>query len=178
MNNYLGEIKLFAGNFVPEGWHLCDGTQLEISRYRDLFELIGTTYGGDGQEHFALPDLRGRVPLGAGTLQNGATYKLAQKDGQLTVKLNSDQMPPHNHSFNASTDKADTSDPKGAFLAAPESTGYPDVSMYITSPASEPNTILDEATALSQGGGQEHNNLMPYLCCSYIIALTGGLPLS
>src|SRR5271167_3040206 len=94
---YVGEIRMFGGNFAPAGWMTCDGQLLPISEYETLFNLIGTTYGGDGQSTFALPDLHGRVPVHMGTSFAGGTYTLAQTGGQQNVTLTTQQLPSHNH---------------------------------------------------------------------------------
>src|SRR5688572_15312077 len=100
---YVGEIRMFAGNFAPAGWMFCDGALLPISENETLFQLIGTTYGGDGEETFALPDLRGRAPLHMGTGSGGSTYVIAETGGVESVTVTTQQLPIHNHAFLAST---------------------------------------------------------------------------
>lgn len=160
---YVGELRLFAGNFAPAGWMFCDGQLLPISENEVLFQLIGTTYGGDGQNTFALPDLRGRVPVHQG---NG--YLLAETGGTESVTLTSAQVPPHTHALRASTAAATGSAPGNALLAA---TGT--VNSYGSGNPDQPMT----AGALTpSGGSQPHDNMAPYLAVSYIISLFGIFP--
>jgi len=160
---YVGEIRMFAGNFAPAGWMFTEGQLLPISEYETLFNLIGTTYGGDGQSTFALPDLRGRVPLHFG---NGFT--LAETGGVETVTLTVSQIPAHSHPFLASTNVATVQPPTNSVLA--QSTV---AKMYIQDTADQqlaPNAIG------STGGSQPHNNFQPYLCVDFIISLFGIFP--
>lgn len=162
---YVGEIRMFAGNFAPAGWMFCEGQLLPISEYETLFNLIGTTYGGDGQSTFALPDLRGRVPLHFG---NGFT--LAETGGVETVTLTVSQIPAHSHPLLISTIAATTSDPTGNVLAsAPLATTLP----YGTD---APLSTLAPNTVGSTGGSQPHDNFQPYLCVDFIISLFGIFP--
>src|SRR5437773_12295055 len=115
---YVGEIRMFGGNFAPAGWMFCDGQLLPISENETLFQLIGTTYGGDGQSTFALPDLRGRVPIHQGTNQ-GTSYTLAETGGVETVTLTTNQIPVHSHALQASTNIANQSSPAGNVVAQP-----------------------------------------------------------
>jgi microcystin-dependent protein len=169
MPPYVGEIRLFAGNFGPNGWMTCQGQQLPISEYDTLFTLIGTTYGGDGQETFNLPDLQGRVPVhmgqGPGIAQ---AYQLGDKAGVETVTLNTQQIPGHNHSFFASTAGGSDASPENALLASP-----PSVTMFLSS---TPTQTLAPASVLSSGGSQPHDNLMPVVALQYIISLFGVFP--
>lgn len=160
---YVGEIKLFAGNFAPSGWMFCDGQVLPISEYEVLFQLIGTTYGGDGQSTFALPDLRGRVALHFG---NGTV--LAENGGVEQVTLTTNQIPAHSHPFMASADPASSPNPAGHVLAETLST-----TPYF---AGSPSVALAPQSVLPVGGSQPHNNLQPYLCVNYIISLFGIFP--
>jgi microcystin-dependent protein len=162
---YVGEIRMFAGNFAPAGWMFCEGQLLPISEYETLFNLIGTTYGGDGQSTFALPDLRGRVPLHFG---NGFT--LAETGGVETVTLTVSQIPAHSHALLASTTAATTLDPTANVLCtAPLAATLP----YGQDP---PLTPLAPAEITSVGGSQPHNNFQPYLCVDFIISLFGIFP--
>lgn len=158
---YVGEIRLFAGNFAPAGWMFCEGQLLPISENETLFNLIGTTYGGDGQSTFALPDLRGRIPLHFG---NGFT--LAEVGGVETVTLTVSQIPAHSHPILASADQFTGSIPNGALLA-----GGPTI--YVQGPAS---AQMAANTVGSTGGSQPHNNFQPYLCVDFIISLFGIFP--
>ncbi len=162
---YVGEIRMFAGNFAPVGWMFCEGQLLPISEYETLFNLIGTTYGGDGQSTFALPDLRGRVPLHSG---NGFT--LAETGGVETVTLTVSQIPAHSHPYLAVSDVASSNTPTNNFLAAlPLAT----ITAYDTDP---PLGTLSPSAISSVGGSQPHNNFQPYLCVDFIISLFGIFP--
>jgi len=158
---YVGEIRMFAGNFAPAGWMFCDGQLLPISEYETLFNLIGTTYGGDGQSTFALPDLRGRLPIHQG---NGFT--LAQNGGVEEVTLTTAQTPSHSHTVLANPAQATGASPSGAFLAAGKA-------MYVQNLA--PNTGMQVAISIV-GGNQPHSNFQPYLCVDFIISLFGVFP--
>ncbi len=161
---YIGELRIFAGNFAPAGWMFCEGQLVPISEYEVLFNLIGTTYGGDGQETFALPDLRGRIPIHQG---NG--FVLAETGGVETVTLTASQIPNHTHPLLASSRAADSGQPGNRVLGA----ARPGADRYIEEAPSvnaAPNAIAPT------GGSQPHNNLQPYLCVSYIISLFGIFP--
>ncbi len=160
---YVGEIRMFGGNFAPAGWMFCEGQLLPISEYETLFNLIGTTYGGDGQSTFALPDLRGRLPLHFG---NGFT--LAEQGGAETVTLTVSQIPAHTHPFLASTNNASVANAGGNVLAQ-----TPTYTPYIAAP---PNSPLSANSSLTTGGSQPHNNFQPYLCVDFIISLFGIFP--
>ena len=162
-NNYLGEIRMFGGNFAPVGWALCQGQLLAISENEALFNLIGTTYGGDGQSTFALPDLRGRLPVEVGT-----GFALAQSGGAETVTLTSSQMPTHSHFPHASTNPGDAGSPNGAVWAT---TSGP--AAYATTGAL---AQMDAAAVGAAGGSQPHDNMPPFLCVNFIIALEGLFP--
>ena len=160
---YVGEIRMFAGNFAPAGWMFCEGQLLPISENDTLFNLIGTTYGGDGQSTFGLPDLRGRVPIHFG---NG--FILAETGGAEQVTLTVQQIPAHSHAFLASSDPANTLNAPGNVLST-TATATP----YITIP---PTTPLAPQAISSVGGSQPHNNFQPYLCVDFIISLFGIFP--
>jgi microcystin-dependent protein len=160
---YVGEIRMFAGNFAPAGWMFCEGQLLPISEYETLFNLIGTTYGGDGESTFALPDLRGRLPIHMG---NG--FVLAETGGAETVTLTVSQIPAHSHPMLASLDQGSTVNPGGNVLAA-TATATP----YIVIP---PNVPLSAQAVSSVGGSQPHTNFQPYLCVDFIISLFGIFP--
>lgn len=163
---YLGEIKMFGGNFEPDGWFFCDGRLLSIANYDALFNLIGTTYGGDGQETFALPDLRGRIPIHQG---NG--FVLSETGGVEQVTLTVNQIPAHNHSgILIATDSAATeSVPQSDHTFASATTPYTAAPPSLTSNMS-PQIIG------ATGGGQPHNNMMPYTVINFIIAYEGIFP--
>jgi microcystin-dependent protein len=162
---YVGEIRMFAGNFAPAGWMFCEGQLLPISENETLFQLIGTTYGGDGQSTFALPDLRGRIPLHQG---NG--FILAETGGAEEITLTVQQTPAHSHAFLATSDTATATAPANNVLAA--STGAT-VSPY---GADAPLTSLNGQSISPVGGSQPHTNFQPYLCIDFIISLFGIFP--
>ncbi len=162
-NPYVGEIRMFGGNFAPAGWHFCDGSLLAISNNETLFNLIGTTYGGDGLSTFALPDLRGRLPV-----HQGGGLTLAQTGGTETVTLTTTTIPAHSHPYLASTSPGGTNDPTGNVLAAAVA-GSAYVQMA-------PTTPLAATSIGSTGGSQPHDNMQPYLCVSFIISLFGVFP--
>lgn len=164
---YVGEIRIFAGNFAPSGWMLCEGQLLPISGNETLFNLIGTTYGGDGVDTFALPDLRGRIPIHVGA-GGGATYTLAQQAGVEEVTLTPTQIPAHTHAFLASTNIADQTSPAGAVVAQP--------SVAFAYFGATPNTPLAPVSIAGAGGSQPHTNFQPYLCVNFIISLYGLFP--
>ncbi len=159
---YIGEIRLFAGNFAPSGWMTCDGQLVAISDNDTLFNLIGTTYGGDGQETFALPDLRGRVPI-----HMGGIYTLAESGGEETVTLTTSQIPAHPHGVQATSGGATSTSPQGNALAAGNTVVY----------AASGTAVALAPTALGpNSGGQPHENRMPYLSLTFIISLYGVYP--
>ena len=162
---YIGEIRMFAGNFAPSGWMFCDGALLAIAENDVLFNLIGTTYGGDGQTTFALPDLRGRIPLHQG---NGVI--LAETGGAEEVTLTVNQIPAHTHPLLASADLASSPDPAGNVLTQSRTAG---VDLYLED---TPNTTLAANSVGPVGGSQPHTNLQPFLCINFIISLFGIYP--
>ena len=159
---------MFAGNFAPVGWAFCDGQLTPISENETLFNLIGTTYGGDGQETFAMPDLRGRVPIHMGGAQSGTNYLIGESAGVEQVTLTTNQIPNHNHAMLASADSADQITGQNGVPAAP-----PQLPMYF---ASSPDTSLNTASVTPVGGNQPHDNMQPYLCVNFIISLFGVFP--
>ena len=161
MDPYVGEIRMFAGNFAPAGWAFCAGQVLAIAENEVLFNLIGTTYGGDGQETFALPDLRGRLPLHRG---NGFT--LGEGGGVEEVTLTIQELPMHTHPFVASTNAGTTTNPPENLLAKGGAAYIQDVG----------TAALNPASVSSAGGSQPHTNIQPYLCINFIIALVGVYP--
>ncbi len=166
---FVGQIKMFAGNFAPRSWAFCDGQLLAISQNDALFSLLGTIYGGDGRTTFGLPDLRGRIPVHQGTRPGGATRTLGSDGGAETVAVTTPQLPIHSHTFQASTATGDQSNPSGACLA-----GSANIRLYRDVGTS---ANLASATALTKAGGsQAHTNLAPFQCVHYIIALFGVYP--
>ena len=159
---FLSEIKIVSFNFPPKGWALCNGQFLPINQNQALFALLGTTYGGNGQTTFALPNLRGRLPIHMG---NGHT--LGEAAGSTSVTVNSQQLPTHTHFLMGSNTAGDTASPANAVLAATPALVY-----------GPPNslTTLNPINVSSVGGSQPHNNMMPYLTLNFIIALQGIFP--
>jgi microcystin-dependent protein len=162
---YVGEIRMFAGNFAPAGWMFCEGQLLPISENETLFQLIGTTYGGDGQSTFALPDLRGRIPL-----HQGNSFVLAETGGAEEITLTVQQIPAHSHAALATNNVGNSTNPQGNILAAGTTVA---ASPYGTD---APTAPLNASTIGSVGGSQPHNNFQPYLCVDFIISLFGIFP--
>lgn len=165
---YLGEIRMFAGDFAPVGFALCDGQLLPVDEYPDLFNLLGTRYGGDGQVLFALPDLRGRAPVHMGAGPGLPTRNLGDADGAETVTLTVSQMPAHGHTAGASTAGGNLDNPAGN-VPAIDAAGAP---RY----GASPNTNLASGALGVAGGSQPHSNMQPYLALNFIIALSGVIP--
>lgn len=162
---FLGELRCVAFNYAPDGWAFCNGQILSIATNLQLFALLGATYGGDGQTTFALPDLRGRVPIHFGQGPGLSNYVLGQAGGTETVTLDIDQIPVHNHNVNATTSDFSTHAPDGNFLSS--------APVYSTTPA---NNTLSSNTISNTGEGQPHPNIQPYLTLNWIIALEGSFP--
>ena len=160
---YVGEIRMFAGNFAPAGWQFCEGQLLPISENEVLFQLIGTTYGGDGESTFALPDLRGRIPL-----HQGNSFVLAEMSGAEEITLTVNQIAAHSHPLLASAGPASSNIPVGNLPAETTS-----INLYLEDAA---NTNLSPAAISSTGGSQPHTNFQPYLCVDFIISLFGIFP--
>jgi microcystin-dependent protein len=161
---YVGEIRMFAGNFAPAGWMFCEGQLLPISENETLFQLIGTTYGGDGESTFALPDLRGRIPIHQG---NG--FIPAETGGAEEVTLTVNQIAVHSHPMLASTSGGAASNAQGNTLSS-----TPSLQLYIE--GQSPDTNLNPSVVAPVGGSQPHTNFQPYLCVDYIISLFGLFP--
>lgn len=165
---YVGEIRMFAGNFAPRGWALCDGQLLAVSQNDALFSLLGTIYGGDGRTTFGLPDLRGRLPMHAGDGPGLSQRRLGAKGGAESVTLNVNQLPSHTHQLKASDNVAGRTDPANNVLG--RSTN---IDLY----TGDPPDVNAAATAIGAvGGSQSHSNLMPFLCINFILALFGIYP--
>ncbi|MBP6616550.1 MAG: phage tail protein [Burkholderiales bacterium RIFCSPHIGHO2_01_FULL_64_960] len=172
MESFIGDIRLFAGTFAPRGWMLCNGAVLSISQYDTLFSLIGTTYGGDGQSTFALPDLRGRVPVGQGQGPGLTNRVIGEVYGSENVTLVPNQMPQHTHTLNASTATATSAQPAGQLFAQTGSDKF-----YGPPPATDPQPQAMAANAVTPAGGsQPHTNIMPSMAINYIIAVEGIYP--
>jgi microcystin-dependent protein len=165
---YVGEIRIFAGNFAPNGWMFCEGQQLPISENEVLFQLIGTTYGGDGEETFNLPNLASRIPIHMGTGPDGTTYQIGEMAGTEQETLTVQQMPNHTHALVASMAQASDASPAGAVLA--QSTV---ADMYIQD---TPDRMLASESVMAVGGSQPHENTQPFLCVNYVISLFGIFP--
>ncbi len=164
---FIGEIRMFGGNFAPAGWAFCSGQLLPISGNDALFSLIGTTYGGDGQNTFALPDLRGRVPVHVGQGPGLSSYTLGQGGGSETVTLTSNQIPAHTHTPRASSGGGTANSPANNVWAAAT-----DVSPFNTAP----NVAMNPNAVGPAGGSQPHENMLPFLAVNFIISLFGIFP--
>ncbi|TJY42786.1 phage tail protein [Cohnella pontilimi] len=167
MDQYVGEIRMFGGNFAPDGWLFCNGQQLNISQYEVLFTVIGTTYGGDGVNTFALPDLRGRIPMNRGTGSSGTPYSLGQMGGTENVTLTPNQIAQHTHAVMVSPGNGEAASPANAVWAGST------VNQYSTG---TPNANMAGQTVSFTGGNGPHDNMMPYLAVSFIIATNGLFP--
>jgi microcystin-dependent protein len=165
---YVGEIRMFAGNFPPNGWMFCEGQPLPISENEVLFQLIGTTYGGDGEQTFNLPNLASRIPIHMGTGPDGTTYQIGEMAGTEQVTLSTAQIPHHSHPLVASQAQAADQVPAGAVVA--QSTV---ADMFI---ADSPDATLAANTVQPAGGSQPHENCQPFLCVNFIISLFGIFP--
>ena len=177
MEGTIAEIRMFAGNFAPRNWALCNGQILSIAQNTALFSILGTTYGGNGQTTFALPDFRGRVAVGTGQGPGLPSITLGQVAGEPTHTLITQEIPSHNHTVGASTSDANIGNPNQNTLAVGQVTiggSANGVSLYKSQTA--PNVTLNPQTGGLTGGGQPHNNMQPYLGINYIICLEGIFP--
>lgn len=166
---FVGEIRMFAGNFAPRGWAFCDGQLLAVSQNDALFSLLGTIYGGDGRTTFGLPDLRGRLPIHSGHGPGLSERRLGAKGGAENVTLTVNQLPSHGHPLNVSTEPANLPNPGSqAFI------GTSNVIELFSGEIQESN--LNSETVTKVGGSRSHTNLMPFLCIHFIIALVGIYP--
>ena len=163
---FIGEIRMFGGNFAPSGWAMCNGQLLPISENETLFQLIGTTYGGDGESTFALPDLRGRIPMHQG---NG--FILAETGGAEEITLTVQQVAGHSHAFLATTNPASTAVPGNSVTLGVGTTAT--ITPY---GKDNPSTTMNPQMLGSVGGSQPHTNFQPYLCVNFIISLFGIFP--
>ncbi|KIA96127.1 tail collar protein [Pedobacter kyungheensis] len=177
---YVGEIRMFGGNFAPAGWALCSGQLLSIAENDVLYNLIGTTYGGDGQTTFGLPNLNGRVPVHMGT-SSGVTYTIGQMAGVESVTLTVNQMPAHQHTINGELTLMTRGDSSGNF-SSPDNhaIGIAPLKKFFSKTSSGLKMApLASTTSLApQGGSQPHNNMQPYLAINFIISLFGVYPTS
>ncbi len=159
---YIGEIRMFGGNFAPAGWAFCNGALMAIDQNDALFQLIGTTYGGDGQTTFALPNLQSRVPV-----HMGPGFALAQMGGAESVTLTVSQIPAHSHIPLANSTTGTQTSPSGNVWAASANFPYS---------ASAPNAAMNPAAVSSSGGSQPHDNMAPFLAVNFILSLFGIFP--
>jgi microcystin-dependent protein len=167
---FVGEIRMFGGSFAPAGWAMCQGQLMSISENDTLFNLIGTTYGGDGQETFALPDLQGRVPVHMGTGPSGVSFQIGEKAGSESVTITTNQMPVHTHAVLGSAANGGTTSPIN---------GVPATAAEVTVFAygiDNPPDVLSPQSISVVGGSQPHENLQPYLTITFIISLFGIFP--
>ncbi len=168
---FIGEVILFAGNFAPRGWAFCEGQLLSISSNQALFSILGTTYGGDGRSTFALPDLRGRVPIQQGHGAGLSQHNLGSKGGGETVTLTKNQLASHNHTLGCHVGKvADAETPANNTLGK-ENVGKAEIYSTVDPDATMRSTSIGET-----GGNEAHNNMQPFLALNYIIALQGVFP--
>jgi len=165
---YVGEVRMFAGNFAPRGWAFCDGQLLAVSQNDALFSLLGTIYGGDGRTTFGLPDLRGRIPIHAGHGPGLSERRLGAKGGEENVTLTVNQMPSHTHTPQASSSPASELQPGGRVPGVAQSQAFMD---RLLGP-----TNMNSQSVTNVGGSRSHTNLMPFLCVNFIIALVGIYP--
>ena len=172
-NPFVGEIRMFGGNFAPAGWHMCDGSVLSIAENDVLFTLIGTTYGGDGQETFALPDLRGRIPIHQGQGLGGSEHAIGESAGTESVTLSVTQMPGHTHVLRGSTSIAT---PLAGPLGSETADTTASSATYDQPTSSNGLTPMSPLAVGGAGGSQPHNNMAPYLCVTFIISLFGIYP--
>jgi len=167
-NPYVGEIRMFAGNFPPSGWAFCDGTPIPISENDVLFQLIGTTYGGDGQNTFDLPNLSGRVPVHMGTGPFGSTYTLGESGGVEAVTLTTQQIPVHTHAMTCNSGSGNGSgNPANSIWYASDVTQYSDQGS---------NGSMNAQILPPAGGSQPHDNMIPFLGINFILSLFGLFP--
>ncbi|WP_406665697.1 phage tail protein [Gallaecimonas sp. GXIMD1310] len=170
MDSYIGEIRIFAGNFAPRDWALCDGQLLPISQNTALFSLLGTTYGGNGTSNFALPDLRGQAPMHWGNGPGLTPRVLGERAGTETVTLIESEMPGHNHLAHAVNAPGTESSPEAAYWAQ-SALGRQPPGLY--GGGTDKTTMSPQALGVT-GGGQPHNNMQPYQALNFIICLQGG----
>jgi microcystin-dependent protein len=169
MSPYVGEIRMFAGNFAPNGWMFCEGQTLPISENEVLFQLIGTTYGGDGEETFNLPNLASRVPIHMGTGPDGTTYQLGEMAGTESETLTVQQIPNHTHPLTASVADGTTPNPEGNVIAQTPAGIFPFFE-------DAPTANMAASAITPAGGSQPHENTQPFLCINFIISLFGVFP--
>jgi len=168
---FIGEIRMFTGTYVPEGWASCDGQLMQISEYTALFSIMGTAYGGDGVQTFALPNLQAMAPLGAGQGPGLTMRNKGDQGGSSTVNLTDSQMAPHNHPINCSVSPGAPNSMQGGVWATAAGAGQ---TAYASTSGPTPAQLSSQALQ-GMGGGMPHNNMPPYLTVMFIICVTGGL---
>ena len=166
---FIGEIRMFAGNFAPRGWALCDGQLLAVSQNDALFSLLGTTYGGDGRTTFGLPDMRGRIPVHPGSGPGLSNRRWGEKGGAEMHTLTTNELPNHTHSVQVINKPGDSGTPENRLWAA--SSGAP-----LSYSDANPDTDMATQMINNIGGSQQHQNMMPNFCIHFIIALFGIYP--
>jgi len=166
---FVGEIRMFAGNFAPRGWALCDGQLLAVAQNDALFSLFGTIYGGDGRSTFGLPDLRGRVPIHQGSGPGLTDRRIGAKAGAERVSLTANELPSHTHALKGSNNFGSDTSPVSGVPATGSG-----VNLYNNAPAT--TTSMDNEAVTSTGGAQAHDNIQPFLCVNFIVALLGVYP--
>jgi len=171
---FIGEIRLFGGSTVPDGWALCNGRLLSVSDYPKLFAVIGNIYGGDGETEFALPDLTARAPMGAGTGEGLTPREVGQAAGEAAVALQIAEMPAHGHIAMAFSEVGDRTDPTYGFWAEGAAVGRPPAQPLLYGGA--PNVGMSPEAIGTAGGGQPHNNMQPYVAMNFMICLDGEDP--
>jgi microcystin-dependent protein len=164
---FLAEVRIVGFNFAPRGWAFCDGQILPINQNQSLYSLLGTTYGGDGRTTFALPDIRGRVPIHVGRSNGGGDHREGQKSGEETHTLAVNEMPQHKHALSSTNSVASSSNPQNHFPARAAADIYGNASSLGN---------FASGTISNVGGGQAHENMQPYLALNYCIALRGLFP--
>lgn len=167
---FLGEIRMLGFNFAPRGWAACDGAIIPIAQNTALFSLLGVSYGGNGKSNFALPDLRGRVPMGADNLE-----AVGVADGDETVQLKLDQIPSHTHILMASATDATLQRVENAMVGVTTKSVLAQASVNVYGPPGNPQTLSPQAIGMA-GGQQGHNNMQPYIVVNFCIALEGVFP--
>lgn len=166
MEVYASEIRMYAGSVIPQGWHLCDGSLLNINEYNELFTILGTTYGGDGITTFGIPDLRGRMVVGSGTDVDGTIYTTGNYGGSESVVLSEEHTPAHNHKVMASTTPAVDEMPSSQIWA---------IATLNTYKVTEPNVTLHPSSISESSGGNGHENCQPSIAINYMIALSSTI---
>lgn len=169
---YVGEIRIFAGNFAPIGWRFCDGSLLPVVQYTALYSILGTKYGGDGKSTFALPNLKGRAPMGQGAGPGLTPRKVGEMLGTETVTLITTQMPAHNHVPKGNDGNGNKTDPTNHYWSEQPGGRAGKENTY----ASTPNTMMSTTALQHAGQSLPHNNMQPYLAMNYIICLYGVFP--